>query len=600
MRLVPPRIGEVERRTRKDGDAQRWTAGLRTDQRRRMLMLAGNLLLLAVLLGLPFLRGHRRALEAKDAHARFVACLYGGKVAGGLGDLAGEAEYLAAQIARTDRAWPARCNEQRDAIAISPAFFVLPAVKVAEAHVREALLIVRGELDGLSKRSPGTRMPERALRALRLLRATLREQLTSTGLDAPGIELPQRLDDAPKLPAPARLPLYAAPDAALTLWGDDQKLQIAALDATGVAYLEAQGGQPFTRARLVRPSSLRSLVSLDRRWLVWATAPARCAQRGDSCYGKTMRVAAAPDPLLELPAARTLAGHIAGRPDRSLAAMEHGLLVATRERGGRVAVQSFALPKETPANAELPALAAQTTWPQRVDDALLLDSPHGPAVLAVAREESAWKLEKIEANSAESLGEITGDGPVWLSGCADRQRTAFAFGDDERVVIGSRAHAGLHVWSTQRAAIERAIDRDDAQRDRVRTLCSAQGVLVVLREADDRLSLLSCRDQETSCRKLSLAPEVEHFSALLGERAALFAYAGKARAQVRVRSLDLATLKLGPERIPAACWSQSGLCTRPSLARVGSRIVLATADKTDLLVLESADEGATWSAPPVL
>jgi hypothetical protein len=171
-------------------------------------------------------------------------------------------------------------------------------------------------------------------------------------------------------------------------------------------------------------------------------------------------------------------------------------------------------------------------------------------------------------------------------------------------MIGSLARAaegdGAHVWSTQLVSIEQAIDRDDAQHDRVRTLCGAQGVLVVLREADDRLSALTCRDGDSACRKLSLASEVNQFSALLGERGALFAYAGKERAQVRVRSLDLATLKLGPERIPAACWSKSGLCTSPRLARVGARVVLTAPDKTDLLVLESADEGASWSAPSVL
>jgi hypothetical protein len=360
-----------------------------------MAMVLGNLLLLCVLLGLPFVRGHQRAREAQRAHARFVACLYGGKVAGGLGDLAGEGEYLAAQIARAERAWPARCSTAGEAIAMRPAFFVLPSVKVAEAHVREALQIARAELDALASRPAGARMPERALRALRLLRATLREQLAVTGLSAPDLDLPQRLSGAAKLAAPARLPLYAAPDAALSLWGDDQRLQIAALDATGLAYLEAQGGKPFTRARLVRPSSLRSLVALgEQRWLVWATAPARCAQRSDACFGKTMRVARAADALLELPPARCLAAHVAGRPDRSLGATAQGLLVATRARNGRVAVQSFALPAETAANTELPALEAQTTWPQQVDDALILHSELGPVVLAVSRVEASWQVQR--------------------------------------------------------------------------------------------------------------------------------------------------------------------------------------------------------------
>jgi hypothetical protein len=80
----------------------------------------------------------------------------------------------------------------------------------------------------------------------------------------------------------------------------------------------------------------------------------------------------------------------------------------------------------------------------------------------------------------------------------------------------------------------------------------------------------------------------------------LIAYAGRDNAQVRIRSLDVARRKLGAERIPAACWSNGGLCARSSLARLGHRILLVAPEKTDLLALESGDEGATWTAPSIL
>jgi hypothetical protein len=87
---------------------------------------------------------------------------------------------------------------------------------------------------------------------------------------------------------------------------------------------------------------------------------------------------------------------------------------------------------------------------------------------------------------------------------------------------------------------------------------------------------------------------------LATEHGALVAYAGATTAQVRVRSIDLMQSTLGPERVPAACWSKSGLCARPTLARVGSRIMLFAPEKTDLVALESADEGESFSTPPVL
>jgi hypothetical protein len=250
---------------------------------------------------------------------------------------------------------------------------------------------------------------------------------------------------------------------------------------------------------------------------------------------------------------------------------------------------------------ELPALSAQVTWPEQVDEALLLSSLRGPVVLGMSRVDLSWQLAQLSANASEPLAQISGDGPTWLSGCADEGRTAFAFGDDERLIVGARAVAGdVHLWSTQPTSLTHVIDRDDPQRDRVHTLCSAHGVLVVMREADDRLSALFCRDSEPSCRELMIAPEVDSFTALLTARGALFAYASQEQAQVRVRGLDFTSLKLSAERVPAGCWSKSGLCSRPVLARLGSRVVLAAPDKTDLLLLESADEGATWTAPPVL
>jgi hypothetical protein len=603
VRLVPPRLGEIERRTRGEPGAQRWTRGLRADQRRRAVMVFGNLLLLAVLVGVPFVRGHWRALETQGAHAAFVGCLYGGRVSGGLGALAQEEEHFAAQLARAERDWPRRCMHLLDALAPRPALFVLPAVKAAEERVREAHAIARSELQAVQTYRPGQRMPERALRALQLLRSSVGAQQVQAGVSSELAELPARLDRPAGLAMPARLPLYAAPDASLTLWGDDQVLRIVAVDATGLSYFEAQAGKPFVRARLARPSSLRGYAQSGAHgWLVWGTPAARCAQRGDGCFGKTSRVAEAPAPLLELPPARTLNAHLAGRADRALAATPEGVLLAARAAGGRTELQEFALLAQAE-HAELPALSATRSWPARLDDALVLATNDGPLVLGITRAVDRAQLLHVRARASTPLAELAGTEPVWLAACAEDRRVTFAFGAAGQLRIGmleSASKEGGRSWAELTLPVTQVIDGERRDRDRVALVCKQQGALLIAHEADDRLTAIACDESAQQCRKLHIASEVAHFSTIATSRGALIAYAGAQAAQVRVRTFDSARVALGPERIPSACWSKRGLCAKPSLARVGARIVLVAPEKTDLLALESADDGETWSTPPTL
>jgi hypothetical protein len=603
VRLVPPRIGEVERRTRPERDAQRWTQGLRSSQRRRLGMLLGNVLLLGILVGLPYVRGQQRAEAAQRAHATFLSCLYAAPVRGGLGDFAGEREYFAAGLARADGRMM-RCLPLLDTLAASPALFVLPSVKSAEARTREALAFLRAELASAATYQPGLRMPERAPRALALLRKTLREQSVVAGLNAEQVDLPLVLGKAERLPAPAQLPLYAAPDAVLSLWGDDQTLHVAGLDATGLSYLEAEPGKPFTRARLVRPSLLRALVRSDAGdFLVWATKAARCADRADACFGKTTSVAPAPSPLLTLPTARTLAAHLAGRADRALAAQRAGLLLATRTAGARVQLQEFAWSPDGAESAELPALPAHSNWSHEVDDAVVLATSSEPLVLAITRTGEEAQLISLEKSSSSRLATLSGASSPWLTACAQGEHASFAMGDGRRVLLGTlaRTAAGLRTqqWPALPLAITNVLDPERANRDRAVSVCTALGVLLVARE-NDQLSAIVCHEPDAPCQRLQLARGVDHFSVLATERGALVAYAGDQSAQVRVKSIELAPARVSAERVPAACWSKSGLCQRPTLARLGRRILLVAPDGTDLRALESADEGATWTTPSVL
>jgi hypothetical protein len=148
--------------------------------------------------------------------------------------------------------------------------------------------------------------------------------------------------------------------------------------------------------------------------------------------------------------------------------------------------------------------------------------------------------------------------------------------------------------------MRQVIDSEHPDRDRVALVCKQQGALLIAHDADDRLSAIACSEASGTCHKHHVASDVTHFSLLATGRGALIAYAGRDAAQVRVRAFDGAREALGPEHIPAACWSKRGMCGKPTLARLGRRILLVAPEKTDLLALESTDEGATWTAPPVL
>jgi hypothetical protein len=599
-RLVPPRLGEVERHTRGEREALRWRRGLHAERRRRLLLIGGNLLLLGVLLGVPWLRGQQRARDAHADYAVFAGCLYGGRVSGGLGELASEPEYFAAQWLRA-RSWP-RCAPLLDAIAPAPALFLLPSVKAAEARVREALAMVRAELSAAARHVAGARLAERPLRALQLLRGTLRAQVEEAGLSDREADLPMRVASPPGFPTPARLPVYAAGDASLTLWGDDHALRALALDATGLSYLEAEPGKPLSRARLARPPLLRGL-SGEGGWLLWATSPARCAARGDGCFGKTSRVAPVPAALLELPPSRALAAHAAGRPDRSIASTRAGLLLLAQRAPGRVQAQEFMLAAGEAALSELPAIEALHTWPAVLDQGIVLAVAGEPLVLGVQRSASGARLLQVGADASTPLAEL-GAGASWLTGCADGQRAGFAFGNGQRMLIGELVPAadGLRprLWEEVAFGVENVIDPEAAQRDRVLRLCTPQAALVLARDASDQLTALVCRRSEPRCQQLRLASGVNAFSAVPTAHGALVAYAGEGAPQIRVRAIELEGARLGPERVPAPCWTNRGMCTRPRLARLGRRIVLVAPERTDLRALESPDDGESWSAVPAL
>src|SRR5690606_27189439 len=131
----------------------------------------GNLLLLVVMLGVPWVRGYFRTRALWDAFARYEACLYGGEPRRepGLGMPQGHEAYFATRALR-EPGWAAACDDELSALAPDEALFIMPGLKVAEADLRAAVKLVRAELAPLSVRTPGAHLSTRPLRALDRLR----------------------------------------------------------------------------------------------------------------------------------------------------------------------------------------------------------------------------------------------------------------------------------------------------------------------------------------------------------------------------------------------------------------------------------------------
>ncbi|HEX6240368.1 MAG TPA: hypothetical protein VFZ61_05725, partial [Polyangiales bacterium] len=250
-----------------------------------------------------------------------------------------------------------------------------------------------------------------------------------------------------------------------------------------------------------------------------------------------------------------------------------------------------------------PALLPSAAPVVGADEVLLLSGDGDAVALGLERDAGVLRVLQLAPSKAELTTLPAGD-RRWLAGCADARQVGFVAGSGDRVRVGVLRRDGTSpaasVWTELLLSVEHAIDPEHPERDQVRSVCLPGAVLVVARAANDELRAAVCRVDRPDCSVLTLAPGAGRFALLPTRQGALIAYAGIEQPQVRVRTLDLGALTLSPERVPAACWTRGGLCGRPTLARLGQRILLLTPDKTDLLALESADEGQTWSAPPVL
>jgi hypothetical protein len=582
-------------------------------KRRFLWALFGNVVLLVVLLGGPFARGILRAHGAWRDFADFGACVYGGKAleGAGLGVPIGSEAHFAARLVKRERGWPDRCLEKLHQILPDQPIFLLPSVKVAENEVRATAELVERELTAVLVRVPGERMSTRPMRAIEHLRSALsRHALTAGVIDVPAEDAfslaPQR-----GLPIPTRVPIYASTDARISLWGADSELSALAIDGTGVSYVHVAQGS-MSQTRLSRPKLLEGFLPSDGGGLfVWAMSRARCRERKEGCANKTLGVAQFTPPLSELPLPRWIGAHPAGRIDRNVWIAGTRLLVVAEASEQRRALREFSLPGEPvdKASSELPPLPAlHNGLALSADDSWLFTQAGEPALLIAARPEGQSELLRVGAAGAEKLAQIEGPAAQssWLHGRECPDGVALAFGNEQKLLIARLSPEGvLSVWPALPVGLMDVVHDRDPKHDRVQNLCLHGGhALTFVRSSDDKLQAIACQAGAARCSVTLVATNVVSFAALSLEpelkknakERALVAYAGsKNLAQIQLRELDALVALRGEPRIAAACWAPlGGLCGTPLLDRVGSRVLLGAREGTDILMLESPDEGVSW------
>ncbi len=573
-------------------------------KRRWLMFITANVVLFALLVGGPYVRGHLRTRALWRELGSFGACLFDGSPAPepALGMKRGAEGQFAAMVVSEDASWPARCEPTLARLAPPEVTFLLPSVKRAEADLRIAAELVKSELRKLASRTPGSRLSTRPLRAIEQLRAALARHALAAGV----VFVPQQdafsFGARPGLPQPSRIPLYAGYDAVVSLWGSESELHAVGVDRRGVSYVGVQAGR-VTQHRMPREKLLMAFLRRGQdAGFVWAMPRARCEERVGGCAHKAMGLAPATVPVIALPTPRWLAGHPKGRIDRSLARTTSSIWLAAEASGGATDVRGFARfePSADVDNADLPPLEAREQLSTGVHgDVLLLEQPERDRVLSLSASTQQGKtlLSRIEPRALTPLAELEGEGTGWVFGCAHGQIVDVIFGNDTRLMLGRLSNDAAPQLSTALALSTRHVVHDtDPARDKVLPLCSPERLVALVHDATERLFSVHCALTDGACESHLLAEGVHSFSALAIDGGALVAFAGLGEmAQIRVRTLDEGARPVGAERVPAACWSPAGgMCGAPLLTRIGERIVLGAREGADVLALESGDGGQHW------
>ncbi|MEQ8459822.1 MAG: hypothetical protein RLO52_26025 [Sandaracinaceae bacterium] len=554
------------------------TARFRPSVRPFLIAAAVNVLLGAVLLGIPYSRGPDRAGEVPGRFAAFTACLFDGEALEdpGLGLPSGERARYASLVVDAGPDWPARCLPLLDAIPPEESRFLFPNVKNAEAGLRATAQLTRRELEALARaRGEGeVSVPDRPMRAFQRLRGALAELGLVTG--EAGLRADRdaiRFAPAP-LPTPSLIPLRVSLQGEWAVVLRDGALIAGAIDDTRVSHVRVAGGGVDLRYTR-RETSVRGMqLDATPPWVFWTTAEAQCDE--DGCVHRSTGAGAFLEGRQELAPTVWLQGHPAIVPSAIHVTGSTAWVAARAEAGHEL--RRFTLPEPTlPGEGEPPQRAAEVRLPLSLPER---------ATLAWTDEALVWAGSEQGGRLSFSGEEATfpvPPGALQLAVCG-----GWIAAGGARGIVARSPTGALH-------ALDGAV-RPPTPRA-IRIACDTDAAEIWWLE-DGALRRARCDD--AGCADAP-APEgaARGFDAVRFRGVTLVAWSAQPEgATVRLARVDGEAIAVS---VPAACWTDptEGLCGAPRLATDGSTVMLIGRHEDELRVLTS-DDGARWTALPGL
>lgn len=548
----------------------------------RPMVIAGvvNLLVAALLLGVPYFRGPRRAAEVPRRFAVFAACFYDAARIDdpGLGLPRGERSRYAALVLSAADDWPARCRDELLALPPDDSMFLFPDVKNAEAHLRAAVELMSVEMETLiSRRAAGDLLvSDRPMRAM----ATLRGALAELGVVIPvrGLRADRdavRFEEEVSIPQSSIVPLRVSEGGEWDIAVEEGALLSQTMDSRAVVYVRVLDGaveQRITR----RSAQITALVGPPRMpWVVWSTSPARCAESEDGCERQATGLAAFLDDHQTLEPMMWLSAHPLGAPGQAIYVASSTAWIVSVGLAEAL-VRRFPLPppevRALGQELEPTGITADTSWPLMVDAGATFAWIGGdPPRLLFAQGTNAGVLELRDGAIPETF-----EGPggrVQATSCGGW----LAIGSEEGLVV--RPDGG-EAWREPQRVVP-------PEPHGLAVVCRG-GRLEVFTLADHTLSRSLCEPPGPCARAERLLEGVASFDAVDHAGTTLVAWSDGDRGAVRVTRL---TPTGALTTVPAPCWSDppDGLCGEPRLASDGHTVMLATRLGEDLRVVQSRD-----------
>ncbi len=545
------------------------------------LGVALNVLVALAFVGWPLWRGRRRARAARHAFARAAACLVGAEASASPGVVLPERAWsdYAAQVERHPQGWPQSCVPLLERVAPAPATLLFPGVKAAEADLREALRRVESELAVIrAPRRVGARIPSRPLEAMQRAAAALTMVARASGATE-ALELAVIREDAPPPLRPTRVPLDADGDARLWLELTRDGFAVVGIGRQHVGWTRVQGGHMHADGALRSPGLRGARLDPDGVFWLWATSPARCAERPEGCRQRAFGVGYAPFEATELPSPTWLAGHPAGALSLSVSPTEGSVsLLALGASPGEVVWRRFEWSESGPTGTDLDAGSRRVqrpVWERPLGEALAALTPRGDVLLATP----SGRLERISVDTparllGELLGAAAGDPRSWQG---DRHGSCLRAEDELWWLAGGDEEGGLRHRRLPAGSLS------------VRRVADAEGSTLFALNADAELRMSAC--DHAPCGPWELVSlHVVAFDAARERGRGVLALVHEERGPTRVLSFEDGAH--GQERSLLPCFDRrGGGCGPARLSSGHGRILLAMREGLDVLAVETSDGG---------